>query len=130
MANKLLLPQEIETFYIIPALRRYFANYMKEAGMKQKDIAQILNINSAAISQYTNHKRGNKIDFNEAIIPEIKKSAGEIKDTHSYLKETQRILNVIREKKEICRIHKLFSDLPDNCHPEVVGCLPLKRGCI
>ena len=130
MANKLLLPQEIETFYIIPTLRSCFASHMKETGMKQKDIAKILNINSAAISQYTNNKRGNKITFDESISQEIKKSAFLIKDTLSYLRETQRILNVIREKKEICRIHKQFSHLPDSCHPEVIGCLPLKRGCL
>ena len=127
---KLLLPQEIETFYIIPALRRYFATYMKESGMKQKDIAKILNINSAAISQYTNNKRGNKIEFDEYTSQEIKKSAPFIKDTLTYLRETQRILNVIREKKEICRIHKQFSNIPENCHPESIGCLPLKRGCL
>ena len=103
---------------------------MKETGMKQKDIAKILNINSAAISQYTNNKRGNKITFDESISQEIKKSAFLIKDTLSYLRETQRILNVIREKKEICRIHKQFSQIPDSCHPEDVGCLPLKRGCL
>ena len=52
MASKLLLPQEIETFYVIPSLRRQLALCLKEKGMKQKDIAQLLGIDTAAVSQY------------------------------------------------------------------------------
>jgi predicted transcriptional regulator len=53
---KLLLPQEVETFYIIPALRKHIAIALKKSGMKQKDVADILQVNSAAISQYSSSK--------------------------------------------------------------------------
>ena len=36
MVNKLLLPQEIETFYVIPTLRRYLALNLLQQGMSQK----------------------------------------------------------------------------------------------
>src|SRR3989338_2993418 len=76
MVNKMFLhPQEIETFYILPTLRSYFARFLKERGMKQKDIAHLLMINSATISQYTSSKRGNKISFNEFTLKKKKKSA-------------------------------------------------------
>lgn len=128
MASKLLLPQEIETFYVIPSLRRQLALYLRERGIKQKDIAELLGIDTAAISQYTSSKRGSRITFDTPIQEEIKKSAQLINNRYSYLKETQRLLRVIRETKTLCQIHKLFSPVPENCDPHETGChsLPLK----
>mgnify|MGYP001577863493 FL=1 len=37
--HDLLQPQEIEVYYIIPAIRRQLAMYMKLSGMKQNKIA-------------------------------------------------------------------------------------------
>ncbi|HIH10718.1 TPA: hypothetical protein HA241_00845 [Candidatus Woesearchaeota archaeon] len=122
MVKKLLLPQEIETFYIIPALRKYFAIFMKEAGMKQKDIADILMINTAAISQYTSSKRGGKVEFKTDIITEIKLSAARITDRTSYMKETQRLLHHIRMTNTLCDIHRQFSAVPTHCEPKDMGC--------
>jgi uncharacterized protein len=122
MVNKILLPQEVETFYIIPTLRKHFAINLKERGLKQKDIAEILMINTSAISQYNAQKRGNQIQLNEEIKQAIKKSTKNIKDNITYLKETQKILRLIRTTKQICSIHKQFSVLPNNCDPEIIGC--------
>ena len=59
MANTLFLqPQEIEVFYIIPAIRRHIAMYMKLRGLKQNKIAELLHIDKAAVSQYIKKKRG------------------------------------------------------------------------
>ncbi|MDP3918753.1 MAG: helix-turn-helix domain-containing protein [Nanoarchaeota archaeon] len=120
--KKLLLPQEVETYYIIPTIRRTFALLMKEKGMKQNDIAKILNVNKAAISQYTSGKRGNKVEFGEEIMEEIKTSANNITTTYDYIKETQRILKVIKEKRSLCGIHKKFCVIPEGCTPETTGC--------
>lgn len=123
MVNKLFLhPQEIETFYILPTLRRYFALHLKQRGLKQKDIADILMINTATISQYSSTKRGHKISFNEFILKEIKKSADAIQDQISYIRETQRILKVIRFSGAICEIHKQVSLVPNGCEQPVTGC--------
>ncbi len=123
MVKKIFLhPQEIETFYILPTLRRYFALYLKEKEMKQKDIADILMINSATISQYTSSKRGHKISFNEFVLKEIKKSAENIHDQISYIRETQRILKVIKISGAICEIHKQISVVPKGCEQQVTGC--------
>ncbi|MDP3728628.1 MAG: hypothetical protein Q8R18_04205 [bacterium] len=123
MVNQIFLhPQEIETFYILPTLRRYFALHLKERGMKQKDIANMLMINSATISQYTSTKRGHKISFNELVLKEIKKSAENIHDQISYIREIQRILKVIRFTGSICEIHKQVSIVPDGCEQPLTGC--------
>ncbi|MBS3166090.1 helix-turn-helix domain-containing protein [Candidatus Woesearchaeota archaeon] len=122
MVKGILHPQEIETFYVLPTIRRHLAVYMKERGMKQKDVAALLGINSATISQYSSNKRGNLVQFNPQVLAEIKLSASKIKDHTSYLKETQRILRYIRLTKELCPIHRQFSIVPAKCDPKMMGC--------
>tara|TARA_Y100000310_G_C20149123_1_gene563856 strand:+ start:131 stop:571 length:441 start_codon:yes stop_codon:yes gene_type:complete len=123
MAGKSLLqPQEIEVFYIIPALKRQIAMNMKLNGFKQNKIAELLHIENATVSQYLHQKRGNKIEFNEEILKDIAKSSKEIKDGISLLREMQRLLRRIKETREICRIHKELSDIPEDCTPELIDC--------
>jgi len=114
MVNKILLPQEIEVFYIIPTIRKYIAISLKKQGLKQKDIADIMMINTSAISQYSSTKRGNKIKLNSKIQKEIENSCKNIKDPMTYIKETQKILRYIRENF-ICDIHKQISKVPKEC---------------
>ncbi|MBS3170744.1 hypothetical protein J4223_03100 [Candidatus Woesearchaeota archaeon] len=114
MVNKIFLPQEIEVFYIIPTIRKYIAIHLKKQGLKQKDIADIMMIDTSAISQYSSTKRGNKIKLNSKIQKEIKESCKFIKDPLSYIKETQKILRYIRENF-LCDIHKQISKVPKEC---------------
>ncbi len=118
----LLHPQEIETFYVLPTLRRYIALGLKERGMKQKDIAQLLGISSASISQYNSTKRGHQVKFPQEIVDEIKKAVGLITDRFTYFQQTQHLLYVIREQKVLCQIHMQFSDVPALCEPLLIGC--------
>ncbi|HLC71014.1 MAG TPA: transcriptional regulator [Candidatus Nanoarchaeia archaeon] len=129
MVNKIVLPQELETFYVIPALRRQLALAMDEAGMKQKDIASHLGINTSAISQYKSKKRGEKIELNPEIVQHIKQSATKVKDQLSYVRETQRLLHLIRTSGALCQIHKQLSTIPDHCEPQLVQCHLTARGC-
>lgn len=126
---KLLLPAEIETFYVIPTLRKHLAIAMREKGMKVDDVARLLMVNKAAISQYTNHKRGSKVDFGEKVLIEIKRLAPEIKDHLSYLQVMQELLQFVRSREHLCKIHKQFSVVPNECHPDVVGCHRQKASC-
>ncbi|PIN73102.1 hypothetical protein COV20_06380 [Candidatus Woesearchaeota archaeon CG10_big_fil_rev_8_21_14_0_10_45_16] len=123
MVNKAVLhPQEIETFYIIPTLRKHLALALIQQGKMQKDVATLLGINSAAISQYRSNKRGKNVEFPELIINNINESAKKITDQHTYFKEIQYLLKVIRDTKFLCQIHHQFSSVPSDCHPEKVGC--------
>jgi predicted transcriptional regulator len=122
MVKRLLLPQEIETFYVIPSIRKYLAIAMKKNGMRQKDIAEIMMVNSAAISQYTSQKRGNKVTFGKEIKSEIEKSAKMVVDQQTYVQETQRLLRVIRTSCTLCEIQKKYTDLSMDCSPEIMNC--------
>ncbi len=121
--KRLLQPQEIEVYYILPTIRRYLAFFMKEKGVRQHKIAELLQLQEAAISQYLNNKRGNQIDFEEDIKDEIRKSADRIKNSTTLLGETQRLLKLVREKRVLCKVHKLITKgVPSECDPGKTGC--------
>ncbi len=120
--NKILQPQEIEVFYVIPSLRKHLAAHMKAKGLKQKQIAKLLQIEDAAVSQYLSNKRGDKIKLEKNILEEVKKSADLITDEISMLREMQRLLRVIRMTGALCKVHKQLSSAPLECGPEFVGC--------
>ncbi len=122
MVNRLLHPQEIEVFYVLPALRKHIALSMKEQGMKQKDIAEVLQIEGATVSQYVSEKRANKITFNESLLEEIKQATARITDKLSMIREIQHLLRRVRETNTLCTIHHSISNLPENCTPTEMGC--------
>ena len=120
---RLLQPQEIEVFYIIPTLKRYLTIYFKKTGLKQNKIAELLQIEGATVSQYLNEKRGFKIRFGSEVIKEIENSSILIYDKISLLREMQRLIKIIRENGTLCEIHKRFSDIPKDCNLNVVNCM-------
>lgn len=123
MVNKSLLhPQEIEVFYVLPALRRQMALVFKAKGMKQKDIAKLLGTTTATISQYVSRKRGNLVQFNPEVQAAIAQSTAKVKDRLSYFREIQHLLHHIRNTNALCEIHKQFTDVPLGCEPETIGC--------
>jgi predicted transcriptional regulator len=124
---KLLQPQEIEVFYVIPGIKRNLAIGMKNSGMKQTNIAQILQIESATVSQYIRNKRGARIQFNQRVMEEIEKSSHRIIDSLSYLKEMQRIIRLVRDKDTLCEFHKKVSNVPKECNPELIGCFTIRK---
>lgn len=115
-------PQEIEVFYLIPALKRHLAVRMKERGLKQVEIAHLLSVEEAAVSQYLSNKRGNKISFDSPVVKEIEASADRITDQLSMLREMQRLLRYVRFSGALCKIHKQLSNIPSACHPDVIHC--------
>ena len=55
---KVLQPQEVEVFYLLPTLRKEIAKALKTRGHDQKRIAAMLGVTDAAVSQYISGKRG------------------------------------------------------------------------
>ncbi|MDP2628431.1 MAG: transcriptional regulator [Nanoarchaeota archaeon] len=105
---KKVMPQEIELWYLIPAIRRELAKiFINEYGFSQKKSAQILGITEAAISQYLSSKRANEIKFSAREIEEIKKTAKKIVNNE---KESMKFLynlsTIFRGSKIICKLHR------------------------
>ena len=104
---KKVMPQEIEVWYLIPALRKELAKiFVDDFDLSQKKAASILGITDAAISQYLSSKRGNEVKFSKDEIAKIKKTAREIiKNGGDIIKEIYQLSVSLRGSKAICGIH-------------------------
>lgn len=101
------MPQEIEVWYVLPAIRKELAKEMLKSGLKQKDIAKKLGITEPAVSQYLKSKRAKKVKFNKEIDKQIKISAILlIKNKSCAIKEMQKCCGVIKKEGILCKIHK------------------------
>lgn len=125
--TRLLQPQEIEVFYIIPSLKKHLAISMKSNGLKQNKIAELLQIETASVSQYINNKRGSQVELSEQTLNEISKSALVVNDKLSLLREIQRLLRVVKMDGTLCKVHKQISPVPQECNNELISCFTGER---
>jgi len=111
------MPQEIEVWYIIPAIRRELAKSMVELGLAQKQIADKMGITEAAVSQYISNKRAKEVAFSNAVLDEIKSSTKKIiYDEKLLVPEMVRLTKLTGVKQVMCDIHKKQDvNLPDGC---------------
>jgi len=101
------LPQEIEVWYIIPAIRRDLSKcFVQDFNMTYDKVGAILGISKAAVSQYLKNKRASKIKLHERVQKEAEKSCEVlVKKKSNAVKEINRILEFIRKNKlaiEVC----------------------------
>tara|TARA_Y100000310_G_scaffold345603_1_gene467141 strand:- start:7524 stop:7913 length:390 start_codon:yes stop_codon:yes gene_type:complete len=101
-----ILPQEIEVWYIIPAIRRELARCLiVEHKITYEKAGKILGISKAAISQYLKDKRAAKIKLHHRAIKEVCASCKRlVKGTSSTVKEITKILEVIRKSDLPCEV--------------------------
>jgi len=134
-----MMPQEVEVWYVLPAIRREFARVMKtkdvprvgEDGkskqhrITQKEIAKMLGVTEPAITQYLLKKKGMRSRGDQVVIPErflqeIERSADAMiagfekgmkeEDMFEIMtREVNRIIKVIRDDGAMCDIHRQFS---------------------
>ncbi len=107
MAAKLIFPQEIEVWYILPLIRRKIALKMVEKGLQQKEVARIMGITPAAVCQYKTEKRA-KADFfdddmNKALEISVKNI---IKNNKALAEEIIKLNNSAKSKGIVCKIYK------------------------
>ncbi len=101
------MPQEIEVWYVLPAIRRELAKSMiKDYKLSQKDTSKILNITESAVSQYVKSKRAKEVEFKGDAAKKIKEAAGRIiADNKLLMKEVYDLSSVVKVSKLLCEIH-------------------------
>jgi len=111
------MPQEIEVWYTIPALRRELAKAMVEEKLTQKEIAGIMGITEAAVSQYIHSKRAKEVVFDKHTLIEIQKSAKHIiEKPKELMNEMMHLTRIDGVKYVTCDLHKKQDvDLPLDC---------------
>jgi len=115
---KKVMPQEIEVWYLIPALRKNLVKiFVDDYKKSQKEAAKILGITEATASNYLKSKRGSDIKFSKKEQEEIKKAAKAIlEDPSSVMRNLYGLCVLFRESKVICNIHmREDKSLPKNC---------------
>ncbi|MEK6823666.1 MAG: hypothetical protein AABY06_01400 [Nanoarchaeota archaeon] len=101
------LPQELEIWYLIPALRRELTKiFISEFKVNQKQISKILGITESAVSQYLSSKRGNELKFSQKEIKEIKKTAQKMIKSKKANEEFYKLCIKLRGAKSLCNLHR------------------------
>ena len=121
-------PQEVELWYVIPLIRKELAKALKSLGLKQRQIAVMLNLTESAVSQYIQNKRACDIDLTAQLKTEIIASANKIAaqfstsnkttklgDNQIAFKEINRLCELVRANKFICKIHRSKNTKLDKC---------------
>ena len=105
------LPQEIEVWYIIPAVRREFARVLVEKhDLTLEKAGGIIGVTKAAVSQYLKNKRASSFKLPPQVKKEIEKSAELlIKNDKLAVHEILRILAIIKKTKCSCSLCKKYN---------------------
>ena len=100
---KVLSPQEVEVFYILPAIRSELTKELKVMGLSQKRIAEILNVTESAVSQYVSQKRASTVELTPKVREEIKKNAKRLAEGANIMNEIQKLLKLTLHERITCK---------------------------
>ncbi len=105
------LPQEIEVWYIIPAIRKELSRLLvRKHKLTMEKAGMILGVSKAAVSQYLGNKRADKAKLSGKIKREIEKSANKIiKDNNLAVVEIERILNLMKTWRCSCVVCRKYN---------------------
>ena len=103
----MILPQELEVFYVIPAIRRELALALKSGGLSQKKIAGIFGVTEACVSNYFKSKRANDVKFSPELKLMINDCAKSISAGKScFISSIEKVCREFKNAKCLCDLHK------------------------
>jgi predicted transcriptional regulator len=105
--RKVTYPQEIEVWYVLPAIRKQIALALIKKGMSQKEIAKIMNVTEASISHYKKSKRATE-DILET--PKIKEQITLaidriVNDNSALTSEVLHLNKFVKDSGLLCKIY-------------------------
>lgn len=105
------LPQEIEVWYIIPAIRKEFSKVLtKKHKLTLEKAGGLLGVSKAAVSQYLRKKRAGLVKIPSNIKKEIEISADKIvRNEEHAIEEINRILKLMKDTKCSCGVCKKYN---------------------
>tara|TARA_Y100000310_G_C20270589_1_gene617812 strand:+ start:251 stop:616 length:366 start_codon:yes stop_codon:yes gene_type:complete len=103
-----MMPQEIEVFYVIPAIRKALARvFTSKHGMSQKQVASLLHITESAVSQYLKQKRGDDIKFGKKETALIENGAKKmLADKEQVMQIMYDLTVTLRGSEAMCDFHR------------------------
>jgi uncharacterized protein len=116
MDKKIVFPEEIIVWQILPYLRREIAIELKKKGLDQKEIAKMLRVTEPAISQYLNRKRAQGLKVSPSIRKEIIITANKLmRDKNQLAFEMHRLVFLPEVKRLLCLLHIKEFGASKNC---------------
>lgn len=112
------LPQEIEVWYLLPSMRRELTRVLLENhDLKQKEVAKLLGVTEAAISQYKKSKRAGDIVFDKSEKEIIKTYAEKmLKTPVKFQYYLYKLSQELHGCNSMCAFHKKIDDsVPHDC---------------
>ncbi len=130
----MLLPSEIEAKSLIPAVRAILANKLiKEYSLKEEDVAKVLGITQAAVSNYVRGTRGDlelisKLESVREVMRMIDDIARDLSTNRAYTPSTLAkfigLCNYMRYTLIICDVHhSIESDIDEQICEQCRGTL-------
>lgn len=118
-----MLPQEVEVWYIIPALRKELSKQLvRKHELSYEKAGKMLGITKAAISQYLSDKRANKIKLSKEMKKSVQQSADRIaKEPKTAIVEMEKLLKEMKKSRRSCKVCKQYNkEVLEycNCEPE------------
>ena len=113
-----LMPQEVEVWYLIPALRREVAKILiSKYNLSQKKVAETIGVTESAISQYLNSKRGEELKFDKHELSKISHYVDKIvNDRGNMNKYMFNLSQELRGCDSLCELHRKHdSCVSKNC---------------
>ncbi len=106
---KLIFPQEIEVWYVLPAIRKKIALKLMEKNISQKKVAEMMSVTPSAVCQYKSQKRAKEEIFDAEMEKELETSVINIvEEKTSLASEIIRLNNLMKKKGVVCKIyHKI-----------------------
>ncbi len=119
-------PCEVVMQFVLPAMRKEMVLYfVSEKKIRQRQIAKLLGITDAAVSQYVKGKRGNYFKFDEKAKKKIYKMCEALLDHynkhrkdhkgHEFMVDACEICKELRSSKALCHLHNEVGIDIGNC---------------
>ncbi|MFQ5815481.1 MAG: transcriptional regulator [Candidatus Hydrothermarchaeaceae archaeon] len=110
-------PCELVVWYVLPSIKSDLTKELINRGMSQKDVASMLGLTEAAVSQYVKGKRGGKIQLEEGAKDAIGKLADEIVagGQLNLITEVCRVCGRVKADRTLCGPHMEYELVPKGC---------------
>lgn len=104
------VPCQIAQWYLLPAISAELVRELKKLGVKQAEIARMMGVTPAAISQYVKGKRGKRLSFGTEMQKKIAASAKKIAtkafDEEKLMREMCELCISARKSGAACGLHQ------------------------
>jgi predicted transcriptional regulator len=111
-----LQPQEIEVWYLLPAIRRELCRELVARGLSQRETAKLLGLTEASVSHYFNSRRAAKVKLGATFISRIREVSKQVamKKLTAYV-AIQLLAAEFKRKGGLCYIHRSMEKVPPGC---------------